>query len=214
MKRIMLAVTALALCASASPAIAATVVDAEGDFIPGYTGPTTGDFDVKTFSVVYNPETQLFQITGTLFADINPEADAYYVVGVDTGAGAIAPFGSLGQPNVTFDQTVVVEGEGEAFTGMTDLDFLISGNMFTVSVPLSLLPSTGAVPLDYGFNLWPRTDLTPSNLAAISDFAPDNALLNPTAVPEPGTWGLMLFGFGAVGLSVRRARRKLQTQFA
>jgi hypothetical protein len=28
-----------------------------------------------------------------------------------------------------------------------------------------------------------------------------------TAVPEPGTWGLMLLGFGAVGVSIRRRRR-------
>ena len=28
-----------------------------------------------------------------------------------------------------------------------------------------------------------------------------------TAVPEPGTWGLMLFGFGAIGVGMRRRRR-------
>ena len=27
------------------------------------------------------------------------------------------------------------------------------------------------------------------------------------AVPEPGTWGLMLLGFGAMGVSLRRRRR-------
>ena len=29
------------------------------------------------------------------------------------------------------------------------------------------------------------------------------------AVPEPSTWGLMLFGFGAIGMSLRRRRRSL-----
>ena len=29
-----------------------------------------------------------------------------------------------------------------------------------------------------------------------------------TAVPEPGTWALMLIGFGAMGVSLRRSRRK------
>jgi hypothetical protein len=78
---------------------------------------------------------------------------------------------------------------------------------------LSLLPSTGADPLDYGFNLWPRTEIdTPGNLAHISDFAPNNALLKATAVPEPVTWMTMLLGFGLVGATVRfrRARRFAQ----
>lgn len=30
----------------------------------------------------------------------------------------------------------------------------------------------------------------------------------PQAVPEPSTWAMMLLGFGAVGLSIRRARKK------
>jgi hypothetical protein len=36
----------------------------------------------------------------------------------------------------------------------------------------------------------------------------------PSAVPEPGTWALMLLGFGGMGLALRRRRRKTQQAFA
>ena len=80
----------------------------------------------------------------------------------------------------------------------------LTGNQFIATVPLSLLPSTGFSPTNYGFNLWPRTGL--GNNAQISDFAPDDALLTAAAVPEPSTWAMMLIGFGAVGLGLRRRK--------
>ena len=204
---------ALAPLAIGTPAVAATTVDPVGDFLPSYTGPQTGEFDVTNLSILYDPSTSLFRIAGTLAGAIDPETDGYYIIGVNTGAGAIDPFASIGQPDVAFDKVVVVAGEGEAFIGNEDLTFDIFGNSFLVWVPLSLLPSTGADPLDYGFNLWPRTEIdTPGNLAHISDFAPNNALLKATAVPEPVTWMTMLLGFGLVGATVRfrRARRFAQ----
>jgi hypothetical protein len=38
----------------------------------------------------------------------------------------------------------------------------------------------------------------------------------PPAVPEPATWAMMLMGFGATGVAMRRSRRRkgLLTQFA
>lgn len=206
---------ALAPLAFATPAIASTTTDPVGDFLPSYTGPQTGEFDVTNFSVLYDPSTSLFHIAGTLAGAINPETDGYYIIGVNTGAGAIDPFGSIGQPDVEFDKVVVVAGEGEAFIGNEDLTFSIFGNSFSVLVPLSLLPSTGADPLDYGFNLWPRTEIdTPGNLAHISDFAPNNALLKATAVPEPVTWMTMLLGFGLAGASLRFRRARAFAQQA
>ena len=118
----------------------------------------------------------------------------------------------VGRPDITkvkFDQVAILESEdaGDAFLGANALDFTISGNTFQVLVPLAFLPSTGADPLSYRFNLWPRTDLTPSNLAAISDFAPNNALAHTSAVPEPGTWLMLLAGFAAMGVMLRYRRR-------
>lgn len=43
-----------------------------------------------------------------------------------------------------------------------------------------------------------------------------NATFVPSvaAVPEPGTWAMMLLGFGAIGFSMRRRRPAFQTQVA
>jgi hypothetical protein len=82
-----------------------------------------------------------------------------------------------------------------------------------VLLPLALLGQTSTDPLDFGFNLWPRTEIdTPGNLEHISDFAPNNSLLKPTAVPEPVTWLTMLLGFALTGgaLRFRRARSLAQ----
>jgi hypothetical protein len=38
--------------------------------------------------------------------------------------------------------------------------------------------------------------------------------IDAPAVPEPGTWGLMILGFAAVGLAVRRGRRRKLAQLA
>jgi hypothetical protein len=35
-----------------------------------------------------------------------------------------------------------------------------------------------------------------------------------TAVPEPTSWGLMILGFGAMGLVVRRRRTRMLEQVA
>jgi hypothetical protein len=35
-----------------------------------------------------------------------------------------------------------------------------------------------------------------------------------TAVPEPSTWAMFLFGFGAIGIAVRRRRKSLAAKIA
>jgi hypothetical protein len=97
--------------------------------------------------------------------------------------------------------------------GANTLTALLSGNQFIVSVPVALLPSTGAAPSSYGFNIWPRFGATVTGNAQISDFAPDNALLSANGllpVPEPATWLMMLLGFGLIGgiMRFRRDRTK------
>lgn len=192
----------------ASPASAATVVDPVGDFLPSYTaGPRLADLDVTSFSVNYNSVSQFFTLGATFAGEIDPQTAGLYVVGVDTGTGVARPFAAIGQPNVIFNQAIVIRKDGTGNIGSTVLDpstISIAGNILTARIALSLLPSTGFSPTQYGFNLWPRLGL--NNSSEITDFAPENANLSVSAVPEPATWAMMLLGFLGIGATVRQKR--------
>jgi hypothetical protein len=205
---------AVALALATGNAPAATVTDATGDFLPGFVGAQDADLDVTSFTVNYNDSTQIFTLGATLAGAINPANAGRYVVGVNTGTGVNAPFGAIGQGNVIFNQAISIFKDGTATIGATSLapgSVTIAGDQFTAVVPLSLLPSTGFVAGRYGWNIWPRNGGT--GVAAISDFAPENALLAAVPVPEPATWMMMIGGFGIAGVALRR-RRTLQLQTA
>jgi len=159
MRTIKLAAALLTIMVS-SPAMAATVPDATGDFLPSLVGTASGDLDVTSFSVSLDPGATTFSLGAVLAGDIDPALAGFYVIGVDTGTGVNAPFGAIGQPNVRFNQVIVVQKNGTAMLGANSLTTLLSGNQFIVSVPVSLLPSTGATPANYGFNIWPRFGAT------------------------------------------------------
>ena len=194
----------------ASPATAATVLDPVGDFLPSYIFDHDPDLDVTSFSVDFNSVTSTFLLGASLAGPVDLSEEGFYVIGVNTGAGAIDPFGNIGEGNVTFDRVIRVNKDGTATLGMTALDATLVGSVFTVSVPLALLPTTGATPEQYGFNLWPRYGATVTGNDQISDFAPENALLTVNGVanivPEPATWLTMLLGFGLAGAALRFRR--------
>jgi hypothetical protein len=198
------ALAALGLVMAAGAAQAGVRPDPTGDFLASYTGPHNADLDVTRFSVAYDPVAQAFTLGASFAGTIDPTLPGFYVIGVNTGAGAIHPFGGIGEPNVTFDKTVVVFKNGAATTGGHALTATVSGDSFSVVAPLAFLTPGLAGPLQYGFNLWPRTALPPAGNEVISDFAPQNALL--TAVPEPSTWAVSLLGLAFVGGMLRRSR--------
>jgi len=206
MRNILLAAGA-SLALGAGGAHASTISDPVGDFLPSFVAafPTqlTPDLDVVGLTVDVNDATSAFDITGTLAGPLDTvHGQNLYVVGVDTGAGAIRPFADIGEPNVIFDAAIVIRENGTGFLGAHTLSPSIVGDSFSLSVPFAFLTSSGfASPHDYLFNLWPRVALGNNN--QISDFAPQNALL---AVPEPSVWALAILGLGLAGAAVRGRR--------
>ena len=203
MRRVLLAAGAVLALAAATPASAVTITDAVGDFLPTYDGPEDADLDVISFSVIFDDLTDAFRLTAAMAGDIDPNRAGLYAIGVNTGAGAIRPFADIGAPNVIFDQVVVVRKSGVSNVGANPLTATIFGNVLSVVVPLSLLPSTGFGAQQYGFNIWPRIG-APGPNTQISDFAPNNGTRSVAEVPEPATWALMIAGFGIVGAALRR----------
>jgi hypothetical protein len=198
--RLPVVVAALALTLGPAAAHATTTIDPFGDFLPTYDlGPKDLDLDVLSFSVALIGSN--FEIGATLAGDIDPARAGLYVVGVNTGTGLIRPFMDVGAPNVWFNQAFVVRKDGT--TTLNGVTATISGASFKLSAPVSLFASTGFTPDRYGFNLWPRIGLGAGN-HQISDFAPNNSLINP--VPEPAGWALMISGFGMIGSMLRRRR--------
>ena len=210
--RALLTATAFAAALIGQPASAATVFDAVGDYLPTYTaGPRLADLDVTSFSVDYNSTGQFFTLGASFAGAIGAiSSTGIYVIGVNTGAGALRPFASLGQENVIFDRAITIRKDGTgAVNGaaLNPADITIVGNILTARVALSFLPTTGFNPEQYGFNLWPRIGTGNNN--QITDFSPENATLAVTPVPEPATWAMLLVGFLGIGAVARRRRPAL-----
>lgn len=190
----------------AGGALAASVTDPVGDFAGGYNGPHNADLDVTSFSVSYNSSTSSFLLESTFAGVIDPSLPGFYAIGVNTGTGPNS-FASVGLGGVRFNQVISVQKAGTAAVSGNSLpagSVSIVGDLLSVIVPLSLLPSTGFTPNLYGFNIWPRSGA--GGTEVISDFAPDNATVSSSSVPEPATWFMMGLGFGTLGVMLRHRR--------
>lgn len=151
-------------------------------FYPFYTGP-------------HRTELNAVAATGTLLADGSfrfsgtnqgriTSAPAVYVFGVDrSGSLPSGPF--TGRPGIRFDAVVVVSLDqalhptalvkdlaSQKTTVLPEGSAFIQGRKVEVTVPASLLPSTGLAPSQYRFNYWPE-DGGPPNSASVASFAPE-----------------------------------------
>ena len=208
-----LAFAALAV-ASASAVQAQGITDPTGDFLTTYSGPRNGDVDVVRAFAGYDPGSNRFSFSGTFAAAIGATPGAFYVFGLNRGAGTerfVAGSPSVGQ-GVVFDAAVFLRPDSTArvirFVGSTNTftelavgTATISGDTISGSIDSSLLPSTGFASAAYTWNLWPRTGITNDTIA---DFAPDRSNVQVSAVPEPETYALLAMGLGVISFVKRR----------
>lgn len=210
-RRLALALCAVALSTGATVARAG-ITDPANDFLPTFAGSVaSADLDVLSASATYDAGNDVFTLTGTMAGAIGSTPGGFYVWGVNTGTGT-AGFAANGLTDVLFNRVVLLNSPtaGNSIPGVGALPagaVTIAGNTITAVVSGSLLASTGFAKLDYTWNLWPR-DAAFTGFAAISDFAPNTTNFATTAaVPEPGTYALMLGGLGLVGWVGARRRR-------
>jgi hypothetical protein len=200
------------LGAGTAHAATKTFHDATGDFLASFAGDINdSSLDIKDFTVDFSDPFATFLLDVTLAGPLVNGDAGFYVLGIDTGAGANHPFGTIGEGNVLFDQVVVIQKDGSAKLGAVSLTATPEANGFRLAIPVSLLPSTGRAAVDFGFNLWSRD--TSKGLGSIADFAPDNALLS-LGVPEPTGWALMISGFGLAGATLRGRRKSAAARLA
>lgn len=210
MKSVVVAGLALAFSAFTAQAMAAPISDPVGDFLDSYTGPRNGDLDVVSIDPIFDGGT--FTLRSTSDGAIGTTPGGIFVWGVNRGSNA-AGFGAF-RPGVLFDAVIIGNPNGPSRVSVNGVATVlptsaitVAGNMISIAVPLSLLPSTGFAALDYMFNLWPRSGS--GGNPVISDFAPDNSDVKTAFVPEPAAWALCLLGLGGMLALRRRPRRPL-----
>jgi len=160
------------------------VVTKKPHFYQFYTGPRLSELNAVSASGTLSADGTTFTFSGTNQGRIT-RTPAVYVWGIDRSGGLPSgPF--TGRPNIKFDAVVIVSLRSSltptaqvvdlasgADTTLPTGSAVIRGKTVSVTVPASLLPSTGLAPSQYRFNYWPEDGGPPSS-PSVASFAPEN----------------------------------------
>ena len=145
---------------------------------------------------------------------------ANQAVANNAGGGSIV-FGQ-NPAGFSFDTTFIFNND-VAGTYNIDLGTSTQGLLFTLVTVMgggtttTFAPPSTSLVQQFGINLLGNTNYTVriagTSPIAAGEFHGGITIMNG-AVPEPGTWAMMLLGFGAVGLSMRRRRPNYFPQVA
>ena len=190
MGRILAALAGIVAVALASPAAAATATINGSGQLTGATGVTVGG---TSYTVTF--------VDGTcagLFGGCDAVSDFTFQTQADAQAAAAA----------LLAQVIV----GSSFDAAPGTTFgCIGGEVCSMLIPFGFDAAN--------FNSVATLNGVPNNSSAVFltasptafDTGTSNArvwaLFAPTGVPEPASWALMLLGFGAIGMAVRKRRR-------
>jgi len=192
MRRILAALVGVAAMMLASPAAAATLVTNGSSQLTGVNGLAVGG---TTYNVSFTDGT-----CAGLFSGCDAVGDFTFQSQADAQAAAAALLAAIvGSSFDTAPGTTFGCIGGEACSMLIPFGFTGSGDFSSVATLNGNPTNSSAI------NLF----ASPTAFDTGASTARVWALFAPVGVPEPASWAMMLLGFGAIGLAMRRRRRSL-----
>lgn len=152
--------------------------------------------------------------------DFSGSATATAMVGPNA-ACAPAPFqgiangtGTSAFGNFTYSHTACTTGATGPVTGTYLIDFGIDQFSGAFAGTSAATSTTGLFDLLFTYTITAGTGRFAGGTGSFGEVGtvdvrngpPSRLTLNFAAVPEPATWAMMLFGFGGIGIAMRRRR--------
>jgi len=160
-------------------------------------------FDLSGTGVVFDPVTGGPPGNGTAGVPFTPVGSSGVTTGL-TGSPTIVDGSTFFQ--IFFNSFNV----GETFSFLLDVDPADPNASATV-LGNALIGATVFADFSNGLRGTGRLVAVTGNPDA-SQFVISTVTQTPSGVPEPGTWAMMLLGFGGIGFAVRRDRRSKREQ--